>query len=117
MNTDTDDQHFVREDLLTWPPDGRRQTAGWDRLRRVCMELGLNVPSRADIQAQDQDLSAAYLDFQQQWNLFPEEWLGVVICTRATNGVAVLCQFSAGYIFESMSASSQGSDQASEGEA
>lgn len=115
MTDETENKHFVRADLLYWPPDGRRQTAAWDRLRRVCAELGLCVPSRADVQAMDQDLGAAYLDFRERWDMFGEEWSGVVICTRAADGVAVLCQFSAGYVFEGGAAPEQGTDQAPEG--
>jgi hypothetical protein len=111
MSDNTDDQHFVRYDLLNWLPDGRRQTAAWDRLRRVCLELGLRVPTRADVHAADQDLGALHADFTQGWNLMDEEASGVVICARADDGVALLCQFSAGYIFEV----APGDDQAPEG--
>lgn len=97
---DNDYRHFTREDLLAWPPDGQRQAQAWDRLRAVCLELGLRVPTLADIKQMDRDLGALHLHFQRRWDLFGEEWAGVVICLRAESGEAVFAQFSVGYIFD-----------------
>jgi hypothetical protein len=116
MIADTDDQHFVRADLLTFPPDGRRQAVGWDRLRRVCLELGLRVPTRAEVLEMDQDLVGAGLELARRWNLFDEEIASAVICARTADGVAVLCQFSAGYVFESVVTPNSDDDKAPRGE-
>jgi hypothetical protein len=112
MSEKIDDQHFVRYDLLNWLHDGRRQTAAWDRLRRVSLELGLRVPSRANVRAADQDLGLLHFDLTRDWNLTDEEASGTVICVRADDGVAVLCQFSAGYVFESVVTPNSDDDQA-----
>lgn len=109
---DNDYRHFTREDLLAWPPDGQRQAQVWDRLRSVCLELGLRVPTLADIKQMDRDLDALHLDFQQRWNLLGEEWAGVVICARAESGEAVFVQFSAGYVFDREAEPAPGDDQA-----
>lgn len=108
MTTQTEDKHFVRADLLFWPPDGRRQAAAWDRLRRVCAELGLCVPARADVQEMDEDLNAVQVDFRNRVDVFAEEWLGMVVCSRITDGAPVLCQFGAGYVFEAVPTAQEG---------
>jgi len=114
---DNDYRHFTREDLLAWPPNGQRQAQAWDRLRAVCLDLGLHVPTLADIKQMDRDLGALYLDFQQRWNLFDEEWAGLVICARAESGEAAFVQFGAGYIFDREAEPAPGDDQASGNEA
>lgn len=110
--SDNEYRHFTREDLLAWPPDGQRQAQAWDRLRAVCLELGLRVPTLADIKQADRDLGALYLDFRQQRNLFDEEWAGVVICARAESGEAAFVQYSAGYVFDREAEPAPGDDQA-----
>ena len=117
MTTTENDWLPTREDLLDWPPDGRRQAAGWDRLRRVCQELGLRVPTRAEVQVMESDLGELYLHAAERWNLLPEELGRLVICTRLNDGSAVLLQFAVGYVLEDASAPTQGSASTELGEA
>lgn len=116
MKNEEEYRHFSRQDLITWASDGQRQVLAWNRLRAVCLELGLRVPTLADIRQMDRDLDALYLDFERRWNLFGEEWAGVVICARAESGEAAFVQFSAGYVFDREAELAPGDDQALGGE-
>ena len=89
---------LTRADLLHFPEDGRRQAAAWGRLRRVCLDLNLVIPSRAEVQAMEADLVGMQGDLERTAGLFPEEGSRLVICARAADGAAVFLQFSSGYI-------------------
>ncbi|MDE2154659.1 MAG: hypothetical protein KGJ32_02020 [Xanthomonadaceae bacterium] len=115
--------YFKRGHLIHWgEDDGQQQARAWDRLRRVCLELGLRIPTRDEVRAADQDLekmrSVMAGRDEQEWtkDLFAEEWAGLVICSRADDGEAVLCHFGAGYILQAKAPTSAPATNALTGE-
>jgi hypothetical protein len=94
---------FSRHDLITWVPDGERQAAAWNHLRRVCNELHLNVPTMRDVKDMDQDLVRDFFAFREQWDkdrtMFDEEFAACVICREGDGDDVVFVQFDAGYRF------------------
>ncbi|MBB6243717.1 hypothetical protein [Rhodanobacter sp. MP1X3] len=94
---------FTRHDLFTWAPDGERQAMAWNRLRSVCIELHVKVPTMRDVKEMDQDLARDFLAFQEQWNkdrvMFDEEFSAVVICGAENGDDVVFVQFDSGYRF------------------
>jgi hypothetical protein len=78
-----DPQPYTRLDLLQWSPNDERQTHAWDRLRRVCIELGVEIPTMLDIRHSHQGFDKLYPSFRQRY--FPdtdvaEEYASFVIC-------------------------------------
>lgn len=95
---------FTRADLVTWAPDGERQAQAWNRLRRVCIELRLKVPTLMQVRDMEADLSGeAYQLAKQRWSgageMFDEEFSSVLVLDDES-GKMVLAQFDAGYVFE-----------------
>jgi hypothetical protein len=94
---------FTRNDLINWIPDGERQAMAWNRLRQVCIELRVKVPTMQEIKEMDQDLNRDFLAFQEQWDkdrtMFGEEFSAVVICGVEDGDGVVFVQFDAGYRF------------------
>lgn len=96
---------FILDDLISWAPDGERQAKAWDRLRRVCIELRLKVPSLVQVNEMRQDLNGrTYYAAMQRWNndsrMFPEELASIVICEPLEGKGIVFVQFDAGYCLE-----------------
>src|SRR5471032_2843821 len=76
-------QPYTRSDLLQWSPNDGRQVLAWDRLRRVCIELGVEIPTMLDILHSHTRFDELYPSFQQRY--FPdtdlaEEYASFVIC-------------------------------------
>ena len=95
---------FTRYDLIAWAPDGERQAMAWNRLRQVCIELRVKVPTMRDVKEMDQDVTRDFLAFQEQWDkdrvMFGEEFSAIVICGAEDGDDVVFVQFDSGYRFE-----------------
>lgn len=96
-------RRFTRSDLLDFgEDDGERQALAWDRLRRVCQELHLNPPTRAEVLGADWEFKGEMLDGLMehlgQPKPFDEELVSIVICHNK-EGVPAFVQFAAGYVF------------------
>jgi hypothetical protein len=98
-------QPFLRVDLLNFAPDDERQALAWDRLRRVCIELRLKVPTMMQVREIDSDLSGEILaTFKARYSpdgeLFDEELQRFVICEPEDGEGQIFVQFDAGYRME-----------------
>jgi hypothetical protein len=104
MSEKAEHRAFTRNDLLMWAPDGERQAMAWNRLRQVCIELRVKVPTMQEIKEMNQDLERDFLAFQEQWDkdraMFGEEFSAVVICGVGDGDGVAFVQFDVGYRFE-----------------
>ncbi len=93
---------FTRADLLTFAvDDGERQGQAWFKLRRVCIDLRLKVPTMAQVRDMDADLDGIYVAVRQQYSdLFDEEYARFVLCEPEDGGEQVFVQYDAGYQLE-----------------
>ena len=96
---------FARTDLTTWAPDGERQAQAWNRLRRVCIELRLKVPTMQQVKEMEQDLSGrTYYAAKERWSadgaMFDEEFASLVICEPEEGEGMIFVQFDSGYRLE-----------------